>query len=91
MLDVKDFQEQVKKGDLGAVRAALTEEPALLDVTNEAGQSAFLLAKYYRQSEVADYLLTLHPKLSIFDRCVAGPNRGSTGGDRSGAFAPRKV
>ncbi len=72
MLDVKGFQEQVKKGDLGAVRAALGEEPALLDAPNEAGQSSFLLAKYYRQSEVADYLLGLHPKLSIFDRCVAG-------------------
>ncbi len=72
MTDVKAFQEQVKKGELGAVRAALAEDPALLDATNEAGQSAFLLAKYYRQPEVADYLLSLHPKLSIFDRCVAG-------------------
>ncbi|MBV8865093.1 MAG: ankyrin repeat domain-containing protein [Acidobacteriaceae bacterium] len=72
MADVKAFQEQVKKGDLAAVRAALAEEPVLLDATNEAGQTSFLLAKYYRQSEVADYLLGLHPKLSIFDRCVAG-------------------
>ncbi len=72
MAEVKVFQEQVKKGELAAVRAALAEEPALLDATNEAGQSSFLLAKYYRQSEVADYLLGLHPKLSAFDRCVAG-------------------
>lgn len=72
MADVRSFQEQVKKGELEAVRTALAEEPALLDATNEAGQSSFLLAKYYRQAEVADYLLGLHPRLSIFDCCVAG-------------------
>lgn len=72
MVDVKGFQEHVKKGELEAVRTALAEEPALLDATNEAGQSSFLLAKYYRQSEVADYLLGLQPKLRIFDRCVGG-------------------
>ena len=87
MADVRDFQEQVKKGNLEAVRAALAEEPALLDATNEAGQSAFLLAKYYRQSEVADYLLALHPKLSIFDRCVAGQTEAVLGGiDREPAL-----
>ncbi len=72
MADVKTFQEKVKKGDLTAVRAALAENPALLDATNEAGQSSFLLANYYRQAEVAEYLLGLHPKLSVFERCVAG-------------------
>jgi ankyrin repeat protein len=75
MTDVKNFQENVKKGDLGAVRAALNEDPALLDATNEAGQSAFLLAMYYRQRETADYLLSLGPKLDIFDACVAGQTK----------------
>lgn len=75
MTDVKDFQESVKKGDLGAVRAALSQDPALLDATNEAGQSAFLLAMYYRQRETADYLLSLSPKLDIFNACVAGEIR----------------
>src|SRR5581483_10637517 len=72
MTDVKTFQESVKKGDLGAVRVALAENPALLDATNEAGQSAFLLAMYYRQRETADYLLGLGPKLDLFNACVAG-------------------
>jgi ankyrin repeat protein len=72
MADVRAFQESVKKGDLMAVRASLTENPALLDSTNEAGQSAFLLAMYYRQRETADYLLSLGPKLDVFNACVAG-------------------
>jgi uncharacterized protein len=69
---VRAFQESVKKGDLAAVRAGLSEDPSLLDATNEAGQSAFLLAMYYRQRETADYLLSLGPKLDVFNACVAG-------------------
>ncbi len=72
MEDLKTFQEQVKKGQLSEVRKSLEENPSLLDEVNESGQSAFLLAKYYRQPEVADYLLSLHPKLDIFGACVAG-------------------
>ena len=72
MADLKTFQESVKNGDLAAVQAALADNPALLDATNEAGQSSFLLAKYYRQGAVADYLLSHHPKLDVFGNCVAG-------------------
>jgi len=72
MTDVQSFQEQVKSGDLAAVRAAIEHDPSLLDATNATGQSAFLLAKYYRQEEIARYLLTLNPKLDVFTACVAG-------------------
>lgn len=72
MSDVKSFHDQVKRGDLEGVRATLAEDPKLLEATNEAGQSAFLLAKYYGQGPTADYLLSLHPKLDVFDACVAG-------------------
>jgi uncharacterized protein len=72
MADVKAFQESVKKGDLAAVRAALAGNPELLEATNETGQSAFVLSKYYRQDAVAEYLLSLHPKLDIFGLSIAG-------------------
>jgi ankyrin repeat protein len=72
MADVKTFHEHVKGGNLDAVRADLTTEPALLNATNEAGQCAYLLAKYYRQPKVADYLLGLKPDLDVFTLCVAG-------------------
>ncbi|HEX4749153.1 MAG TPA: ankyrin repeat domain-containing protein [Bryobacteraceae bacterium] len=71
-MDVKDFQQLVKNGDLAAVKAALRDQPALLDATNEAGQSGFILAMYYRQREVADYLLSLGPQLDVFNACIAG-------------------
>jgi hypothetical protein len=72
MADVQAFQESVKTGDLPAVRAALTNDPELLEATNEAGQSAFVLSKYYRQEAVAQYLLSLDPKLDVFGLSIAG-------------------
>jgi ankyrin repeat protein len=69
---LKTFHEQVKRGDLAGVRAAVAEDPALVDAANEAGQTAFLLAKYYGQNQTADYLLSLNPKLDAFMACVAG-------------------
>ncbi len=72
MTDLKSFHEQVKRGDLADVRASVAENPLLLDATNESGQTAFLLAKYYRQSDTAEYLLGLSPKLDVFAACVAG-------------------
>lgn len=72
MPDVRAFQDAVKKGDIETVRGALATDPNLLDATNEAGQGAFLLAKYYRQDATAEFLLGQGPKLNFFDQCVAG-------------------
>jgi len=72
MPDVRAFQDSVKKGDLEAVRAALAADLSLLNAVNEAGQGAFLLAKYYRQDAVAEYLRKQGAKLNFFDECVAG-------------------
>lgn len=72
MPDLNQFHDQVKQGELAQVRVTLAEDPSLLDATNASGQSAFLLAKYYHQDEVAEYLLSLNPKLDLFNACVAG-------------------
>ena len=71
-MDVNSFHEQVKGGNLDGVRAALAEDPSLLDAVNASGQSAFLLASYYRQPRIAEFLLGLNPRLDIFNACVAG-------------------
>ena len=72
MTDVRTFQDSVKKGDLEAVRQAIASEPELVNAPNDAGQGSFLLAKYYRQDAVADFLLSQGAKLSFYDQCVAG-------------------
>ncbi|MGH9609087.1 MAG: ankyrin repeat domain-containing protein [Bryobacteraceae bacterium] len=72
MVDLHSFHEQVKRGDLAGVKAAVAEDSALIDAANEEGQSAFLLAKYYRHEELANYLLSFGPKLDLFAACAAG-------------------
>jgi ankyrin repeat protein len=72
MSDLTSLHNQIKQGDLAGVRASLAGNASLLDATNESGQNAFLLAKYYRQTAVADYLLGLGPKLDLFSLCAAG-------------------
>ena len=72
MTDLKSFHEAVKAGDLDAVRRGLAEQPDLLNGTNAAGQSALLLAKYYRQEKVAEYLLGQGPALDLFLASAVG-------------------
>jgi uncharacterized protein len=72
MSDLNSLHNQVRQGDLAGVRVSLTRDPSLLDAANESGQNAFLLAKYYRQPEIAEYLLSLDPKLDVFSSCAAG-------------------
>ncbi len=72
MANLKSFQESVKKGDLPAVKAAVAENPLLADTANESGQTAYLLAKYYRQEKTAAFLLEFRPNLGFFEACVAG-------------------
>jgi ankyrin repeat protein len=71
-MDVNQFQDLVKKGSLGKVKAALQTDPALATAQNASGQSSFILAKYYRQNETASYLLDILPTLDVFEASVAG-------------------
>ncbi len=72
MIGVKAFHELVKKGDLAGVESAVQEDPNLPVLLNDAGQTAFLLAKYYRQEAVAEYLFRVHPDLDFFEACAGG-------------------
>ncbi|MGC2660244.1 MAG: ankyrin repeat domain-containing protein [Bryobacteraceae bacterium] len=72
MASLQMFHDAVKRGDLAVVRDSLKDEPSLLDARNEAGQTALLLAKYYRQEETASFLLSLNPKRDLFLACAAG-------------------
>jgi uncharacterized protein len=87
MSDLNSLHNQIRQGDLAGARAALANDPSLLDAKNESGQNAFLLAKYYRQPEIAEYLLSLDPKLDLFSACAAGRLRSVTDEiDRDGSL-----
>jgi len=71
-MDVNEFQELVKKGNLAEVKAAVEADRSLATALDGSGQSSLILAKYYRQNETASYLLDILPMLDIFEACVAG-------------------
>jgi ankyrin repeat protein len=72
MTDLNVFHGNVKVGNLDAVRAALADDPALLNAKNESGQTAVLLSKYYGQAGVTEHLLSLKPDLDIFTAAAIG-------------------
>jgi ankyrin repeat protein len=71
-MNVNEFQDLVKKGSLAEVKTAVAADPSLPTALNASGQSSFLLAKYYRQNDVASYLFEILPMLDIFEASVAG-------------------
>ncbi|MFL6451018.1 MAG: ankyrin repeat domain-containing protein [Bryobacteraceae bacterium] len=71
-MNVNDFQELVKKGSLAEVKAAVDADRSLATAVNASGQSSFILAKYYRQTDTASYFLEILPTLDLFEACVAG-------------------
>jgi ankyrin repeat protein len=71
-MNLTAFHESVKKGDLEQVKAGLLEDKSLLAARNDSGQSALLLAQYYGQPKIAEYLLSLEPELDIYESCAVG-------------------
>ncbi len=77
-MDITEFHERVKNGELDAVKSALAGEPALLTARNASGQSSVILSKYYRQPVVTAYLLSLEPELDIYESSAVGDLAGVT-------------
>lgn len=64
--------EAVKSGDVASVNTLLDAAPALVNVKNESGVSALLLATYFGHRDVAELLLTKGAELNIFEAAAAG-------------------
>jgi uncharacterized protein len=71
-MSITEFQDLVKKGNLAEIQSALAVDPSLATALNTSGQSSYLVARYYRQNEVASYILEGLPSLDIFEATVAG-------------------
>lgn len=64
--------EAVKAGKLTEIQALLRAEPELIHATTDRGEAVILLAVYYGQKEVADYLLSKATELTIFEAAAVG-------------------
>ncbi len=65
------FLEAIKQGDLEKVSALIQETPSLIH-EKENGLSPIMLAAYYNQPEVADFLAEKAGNLSIFEAAITG-------------------
>lgn len=66
------FLDAVKKGDAQQVKALLSSDAHLSASRAKSGESAALLAIYYRHPELVDSLLEAGLELDIFEACAAG-------------------
>src|SRR5918998_4255905 len=64
--------ESIKAGDIDAVRAAVSEDPAAAAARDENGRSAVRAALYIHNQKLADVLLEAKPELDVFDAAAAG-------------------
>jgi ankyrin repeat protein len=69
-----DVINAVQSGDLGKLRALLTQAPALAATRDANGVSAIMHALYRRRQDVLDTLLAARPNLDIFEATSLGRN-----------------
>lgn len=67
-----DMMTAVKAGDVNAVKAMLAENPSLVNATDDAGNSAILIATYWGKGDVAGVLLAHDPQMNVFEAAAAG-------------------
>ena len=64
--------ESIKAGDVDAVRAAVSEDPAAAAARDDSGRSAVRAALYIHNQKLADVLLEAKPELDVFDAAAVG-------------------
>lgn len=62
----------VQTGDLKSVQALIEEDPKLISFVTDSGIPISLLAAYYRQGAVFDWIMSKRPAPSIFEAAAAG-------------------
>ncbi len=72
MSDTQEFFAAVKAGDAGRVARMLEANLGLLNTREGSGESAVLLAAYYRRKDVLELLLSRGAALNIFEAAVVG-------------------
>lgn len=72
MSEAQLFFDAIRCGDLGAVRALLDADAALLTTKNAQSQSPVLFSIYNRQKEIREYLMSRGVTLELHEAAAAG-------------------
>lgn len=72
MASAESMLDAIRRGDAARVKELLAQQPGLVNARSERGESAVLLAAYYRRQDVLAVLLASHPDLDIYEAAAAG-------------------
>jgi ankyrin repeat protein len=72
MLLNSQIQTAIQTGNLSALAELLPQNPNWARSETEQGISAILLASYYRQAEILQFLLRQNPKLNLYEASAVG-------------------
>lgn len=72
MAGAEALLEAVRRGDLPAVREMVEADPDLVNVRDQRGPSAVLLAVYHGHAPVAEWLVDRGADLNIYDAAAMG-------------------
>lgn len=72
MTETQAFLAAIKGGDEHVVAALTAEDPALVNLTDEQGRSAVILAVYYQKPSIAQMLVERGAHLDVFTAAAAG-------------------
>ena len=64
--------DAIRKGDIATVRALIQADAALVNARAQDGLAPVRLALYYRQPEIAHYLIDRGATLDLYDAAAAG-------------------
>ncbi|HVN77627.1 MAG TPA: ankyrin repeat domain-containing protein [Terriglobia bacterium] len=68
----QEFLESIKSGDLAKLEDLLRTDPSLIGVRTEQGVSSLMLAVYYNQERVVDFLVDRVTELNIHEATALG-------------------
>lgn len=69
---LEDFLNAARTGNVARLKELLATDATLLNQSNANGQSAVMLAKYHRQGQAVEYLLSESPELTLHEAAAVG-------------------
>jgi ankyrin repeat protein len=67
-----DMVQAVKSKDLQKVKQLLTDDATLVNAQNSSGETAVLMAAYYRANDIKQLLIERGAELDVFEACAVG-------------------
>jgi ankyrin repeat protein len=67
-----DMIQAVKSKDLQKVKQLLTDDATLVNAKNSSGETAVLMAAYYRANDIKQLLVERGAELDLFEACAVG-------------------